>query len=165
MDKEIQKVEDFKKYPSIHGIIVDLRIIVDDLNDRFKKFQEIILELARRLDEEKICKRDMICQTIKEILKDKMAEGKISERWIENCLPTEYKKRYNRKKTIKTEVSSVSQNNQSAALIQKDESNDNSINLEHQYSKPKSHYNDKQKRISQNFMGYYYLSHLYNFHG
>jgi hypothetical protein len=150
MDKEIQKVEDFKKYPSIHGIIVDLRIVVDDLNDRFKKFQEIILELARRLDEEKICKRDIICQLIKEILKDKMAEGKISERWIETCLPIEYKRRHNRKKIVETEVPAVSQkNNQSTSLIQKDKSNNNSysINLENPHNELKSHNNKLKKGL------------------
>ena len=69
----------------------------------------------------------IICQTIKEILKEKIAEGKISERYIESCLPTEYKRKHIRKKIIETEICSVSQkSNQGASLIQKDEPNNNS---------------------------------------
>ena len=74
----------------------------------------------------KICKQEKICQAIKEILKEKIAEGKISERYIESCLPTEYKRKHIRKKIIETEQISVSQSNQGASLIQKDESNNNS---------------------------------------
>ena len=78
------------------------------------------------MDENKLCKQETICQTIKEILKEKISEGKISERYIESCLPTEYKRKHIRKKIIETEICSVSQSNQGASLIQKDESNNNS---------------------------------------
>ena len=83
-------------------------MMVEILSLNFTKLREIIQELARRLDEEQICKQENICQTIKEILKEKIAEGKISERYIESCLPTEYKRKHIRKKIIETEICSVS---------------------------------------------------------
>ena len=114
-------------HPFVNGIIADLKMLVENLDLEFTKLREIIQELARRLDENKICKQETICQTIKEILKEKIAEGKISERYIEGCLPTEYKRKHSRKKIIETEICSVSQkSNQGASLIQKDEPNNNS---------------------------------------
>ncbi len=114
-------------HPSINGIITDLKIMIENLHLKFTTLREIILELARRLDEEQICKQENICQTIKEILKEKISEGKISERYIESCLPVEYKRKHIKKKSIETEICSVSQkSNQGASLIQKDESNNNS---------------------------------------
>ena len=75
-------------HPSVNGIITDLKMLVEELHLKFTTLREIIQELARKLDEEQICKQENICQTIKEILKEKIAEGKISERYIESCLPT-----------------------------------------------------------------------------
>jgi hypothetical protein len=114
-------------HPSVNGIITDLKMMIENLHLKFTKLGEIIQELARRLDEEQICKQENICQVIKEILNEKIAEGKISERYIESCLPTEYKRKHIRKKSIETEQISVSQkSNQSASLIQTDEPNNNS---------------------------------------
>ena len=90
-------------HPSVKGIITDLKIMIESLYLKFTTLREIIQELAKRLDENKICKQENICQTIKEILKDKIMEGKFSERHIENCLPTEYKRKHIRKKIIETE--------------------------------------------------------------
>jgi hypothetical protein len=39
----------------------------------------LILELARQLDEEKLCDRNHISRKIKEILKDKIQAGKITK--------------------------------------------------------------------------------------
>jgi hypothetical protein len=124
-------------HPSVNGIIADLKMMVEELHFEFMKLREIIIELARRLDEEQICKQETICQAIKEILKEKIAEDKISERYIESCLPTEYKRKHIRKKIIESEICSVTQN-KSAALIKKDESNNNIdyINLENRNIEP-----------------------------
>jgi hypothetical protein len=46
------------------------------------------------LDEDHVVKQDQICRKIKEFLKDKIQERKISEGWIEEWLPTEYKRKY-----------------------------------------------------------------------
>lgn len=126
MNKSTNPIDYCINHPSVNGIIADLKILVETLHLEFTKLREIIQELARRLDEEQICKQENICQTIKEILKDKIDEGKISERYIESCLPTEYKRKHIRKKSIKTEQISVSQSNQCAFLIQTDEPNNNS---------------------------------------
>lgn len=70
------------------------------------KAKDLIHELALRLDESKRCERDQV-STIKEIMKDKIREGKITAKWIEDCLPPEYKRKY----TTKSEVSSLSKEN------------------------------------------------------
>src|SRR4051812_40834133 len=92
---------------TIKGIINDLRLVVDQLGNNFVKAKDLIHELARRLDESKQCERDQVSRKIKEILKDKIREGKITAKWIEDCLPPEYKRKY----TTKSEVSSLSKEN------------------------------------------------------
>ena len=127
MNKSTSSIDYCLNHTSVKGIIGDLKEMVEILDSNFTKLREIIQELARRLDENKLCKQETICQTIKEILKEKIAEGKISERYIEGCLSTEYKRKHIRKKSIETEICSVSQkSNQGASLIQKDEPNNNS---------------------------------------
>ena len=109
--------------------------------------REIIIELARRLDEEQFCKQDTICQAIKEILKEKISEGKISERYIESCLPTEYKRKHIRKKIIESEICSVTQN-KSAALIKNESNNDiDYINLENRNIEPQYNHNNITKTL------------------
>jgi hypothetical protein len=92
---------------TIKDIIIDLRLVVDQLGKDFMKAKDLIHELARRLDESKVCERDQVSRKIKEILKDEIREGKITAKWIEDCLPTEYKRKY----TTKSEVSSLSKEN------------------------------------------------------
>ena len=119
MSKSTNPIDDCINHPSVNGIIADLKMLVENLHLEFTKLREIIQELARRLDEEQLCKQEAICQAIKEILKEKIADGKISERYIESCLPTEYKRKHIRKKSTETEQISVSQkSNQSASLMQ-----------------------------------------------
>jgi hypothetical protein len=89
---------------TIKNIINDLRLVVDQLGKNFIKTKDLIHELARRLDENKLCERDQVSRKIKEILKDKIREGKITAKWIEDCLPPEYKRKYR----TKSEVSSLS---------------------------------------------------------
>jgi hypothetical protein len=89
---------------TIKGIINDLRLAVDQLGKDFIKAKDLIHELARRLDESKQCERDQVSRKIKEILKDKIREGKITAKWIEDCLPSEYKRKY----TTKSEDTSLS---------------------------------------------------------
>jgi hypothetical protein len=91
---------------TIKDIIIDLRLVVDQLGKDFMK-ANLIHELARRLDESKVCERDQVSRKIKEILKDEIREGKITAKWIEDCVPTEYKRKY----TTKSEVSSLSKEN------------------------------------------------------
>ena len=102
--ESIESVNDIFNNPKLHGIIIDLKIIIDDYDYNFKKFKELILELAHRLNEEKLCEENKISQVIKDILKDKIKEGKMTSKWIEECLPPAYKRKYN----IKSEQSSLS---------------------------------------------------------
>jgi hypothetical protein len=92
-----------KEEQEINGLIVDLRQIIDHYSTTFARAGDIILRLARRLDETKQCEQGQICKRIKEILKDELKKGKISEKWIEKCLPKEYKRNY-----VKSELSSLS---------------------------------------------------------
>jgi hypothetical protein len=79
---------------AIKGIIADLRQVIDHFSTTFARAGDIILQLARRLDETKQCEQGQICKRIKEILNDELKKGKISEKWIEKCLPKEYKRSY-----------------------------------------------------------------------
>lgn len=92
---------------TIKGIVTDLKLVIDQLDNNFSKAKDLIHELAHRLDESKLCERAQISRKIKEILKDKIEEGKITEKWIEDCLSSEYKRKY----TTKSEVTSLSKEN------------------------------------------------------
>jgi hypothetical protein len=87
----------------IEDIVPKLKSIIDQIHMNFANARKLILELARRFNENKIYEQSQICRKIKEILKDKIKEGKITEKWIEECLPQEYKRKY-----TKSEVSSLS---------------------------------------------------------
>ena len=78
----------------IETVVVNLRAVIDELDRNFASAKSLILELARLLDETKQCKQSQICIKIKEMLADKIKEGKITKKWIERCLPREYRRRY-----------------------------------------------------------------------
>jgi uncharacterized protein YnzC (UPF0291/DUF896 family) len=84
-------------------VVVDLRAVIDALDRNFTSAKSLILKLARLLDETKQGKQSQICAKIKEMLADKIKEGKITKKWIEHCLPQEYRRRY-----VKSEQSSLS---------------------------------------------------------
>jgi len=85
--EEEQTPDSFPQH--IKSIITSLRVVIDQIDSDFKQAKELILEIARRLDEEKLCERDQISRTIKILLKDKIEANKITEKWIE-----EYKRQY-----------------------------------------------------------------------
>jgi len=87
----------------IKTVVVDLRAVIDALDRNFGSAKSLILELTRLLDETKQCKQSQICTKIKEMLADKIKEGKITKKWIERCLPQEYRRRY-----AKSELCSLS---------------------------------------------------------
>jgi len=97
----------------IKSIIATLRIVIDQLDLDFKHAKELILEIARRLDEGGLCERNQISRTIKKILKDKIQEGKVTEKWIEECLAPEYKRKY-----TKSEPSSLSKQQHKQQIIE-----------------------------------------------
>src|ERR1043166_4385303 len=89
----------------IENIIAKLRGVIDELKN-FADAKSLILELARHLDETRQCEGTQICRKIKQMLTDKINEGKITGKWIEECLPQEYKRKYAKK----SELSSLSRN-------------------------------------------------------
>src|SRR5205085_8186304 len=76
----------------IENIIAKLRVVIDERDKNFADAKSLILELARHLDETRQCEGTQICRKIKEMLKDKINEGKITGKWIEECLPQEDRK-------------------------------------------------------------------------
>ena len=90
---------------NLKSIARNLRIAVDQMHLGLTKAKELILETARQLDEEHVEEQAKICKKIKEILKDKIQEGKISEGWIEECLPREYKRKYTRTESQQNHLS------------------------------------------------------------
>ena len=89
----------------IETIVTKLRLVIDELGRNFTNARNLILELARLLDETQRCEQSQISRKIKQMLKDKINEGKITGKWIEECLPQEYKRKY-----AKSEQSSLSRN-------------------------------------------------------
>jgi hypothetical protein len=89
----------------IENIIAKLRVVIDERDKNFADAKSLILDLARHLDETRQCEETQICRKIKEMLNDKINEGKITGKWIEECLPQEYKRKY-----AKSELSSLSRN-------------------------------------------------------
>jgi hypothetical protein len=87
----------------IKTVVVDLKAVIDALDRNFASAKSLILKLARLLDETKQGKQSQICTKIKEMLADKIKEGKITKKWIERCLPQVYRRRYG-----KSEQSSLS---------------------------------------------------------
>jgi hypothetical protein len=67
------------------GVINSLRSLIDRIDSNFREAKDLILDLARRLDEERVVKQGHVSRKIKEILEDKISQGKISEKWIEEC--------------------------------------------------------------------------------
>ena len=104
MDDKMKKIlEYYYNDPETKELIADLKTVIDEIEYPYTKFNTIIKELARRLYEDNICEKDKISQIIKYLLLDKIKKYKISARWIEECLPRDYKRKY----TIKSEVSSL----------------------------------------------------------
>jgi hypothetical protein len=92
---------EIKADPKTFNMIKSLKNKIDQLGIIFSTIKQLILQLAIHLDEDKKCERDQICALIKKLLTDKIKEGKVSSRWIEDCLPNKYKRKY-----IKSEFAS-----------------------------------------------------------
>ncbi|MGB8023893.1 MAG: hypothetical protein WCF06_06205 [Nitrososphaeraceae archaeon] len=96
----------------IETIATKLRLVIDELGRNFTNAKSLILELARLLDETQRCEQCQISRKIKQMLKDKINEGKITGKWIEECLPQEYKRKY-----VKSELSSLLRNTKKVGKI------------------------------------------------
>lgn len=113
---QISKFNQDSGEQNLDHIVNELRYVIDQLSDSFAKAKSLILDLARTIDERNQCEQSEICRKIKDVLKDKIAQGKITAKWVEECLPQEYKRKY-----TKCEQSSLLEDsNQSAAEISLD---------------------------------------------
>ena len=72
----------------IETIVTKLRLVIDELGRNFTNAKNLILELPRLIDETQQCEQCQISRKIKEMLKGKINEGKITGKWIEEyaCL-------------------------------------------------------------------------------
>jgi hypothetical protein len=114
-EEEWTSGSDFDSLPQdIKTMISRLRTLVDQIDSGFKQARDIILDIARLLDEGRLCNRNQISRRIKKILEDKIREGKVTEKWIMECLPSEYKRKYVK---IKSELTSLSNSEQKKQLI------------------------------------------------
>ncbi|MGC1933219.1 MAG: hypothetical protein WA667_29960, partial [Candidatus Nitrosopolaris sp.] len=98
---------------NIKSRIAMLRVVIDQIGSGFEQARQLILEIAKRLDEGGLCERNHVSITVKKILKDKIKEGKVTEKWIEECLPQEYKRQY-----TKSEPSSLSKEQPKQQIIE-----------------------------------------------
>ena len=96
---------EFKMDPTTITILSNLKNKIDQLDNIFGTIKQLVLQLATHLDEGKKCEIHLICTLIKKLISDKVKEGKVSARWIEDCLPNEYKRIYS-----KSEFTSLSGN-------------------------------------------------------
>jgi hypothetical protein len=101
-ETERNNLDDAKR---LEQSIINLKLAIDQIDSSRKNARDLILELARTLDESGECERRSISRKIKELLADKIQEGKITAKWIHDCLPLEYKREYKR------EVTSLSNGN------------------------------------------------------
>lgn len=137
VDKEETKKNNLDDATRLEQIITDLRLSIDQIDSSFKNASDKILELARLVDESGQCERRGISRKIKELLADKIKDGKITAKWIHDCLPSEYKREYKR------EVTSLSGNHvnkkehnidtQSNGNVTVQEIDDNAINNNDKY--------------------------------
>ena len=74
---------------NVRGNVKELRIVIDQLHLNFIQAGELILEIARRLDEDHVVKQHQICRKIKEFLRDKIQERKSVRGGLKSvCLPS-----------------------------------------------------------------------------
>src|SRR5215472_18014051 len=112
----------FNSFPQdIKNIITKLRITVDHIDSPRNYARDLIHELARQLDERRLCERGRISIKIKEILTDKIQLGKITKEWISECLPEDYKRKYIKTKSKLSLLSKQDKDIQQAAKQDQEE--------------------------------------------
>jgi hypothetical protein len=115
---------------SLQQITTDLKLAIDQIGSSVKNASDKILELARLLDESGQCERRSISRKIKELLADKIKEGKITAKWIHDCLPSEYKREYKREVTslsdndIKKKEYNIDSQSDGSLIVQEIDGND-----------------------------------------
>jgi hypothetical protein len=89
--------EAFDSLPeNVKSTVRELWTVIDRFHSDSITAEELIVDIARQLDEGGLCKRDHISRKIKALLRDKIRAGKVTASWIYKCLPDEYKRPYNK---------------------------------------------------------------------
>jgi hypothetical protein len=128
----------------------NLRIAIEQMYLGLTKAKELILETARQLDEEHVEDQDKICKKIKEILKDKIQEGKISEGWIEECLPREYKRKYIRTESQQNHLSELVVSTEGNQISESDIDTDHSTKIGTNSEANQSEFDDEEQDRTTN---------------
>jgi hypothetical protein len=92
-----------EQHPEMKLLLKKLRDSIDDWHRGWTTAKDTILDIARELDEHNLCDRPLICKTVKQLLRQQIDDSKITEKWVEEVLPSEYKRKYE-----KSEQSSLS---------------------------------------------------------
>jgi len=138
-------------------VLTDLRLAIDQIDSSLKNARDLILELARTLDESGECERRSVSRKIKELLADKIQEGKITAKWIHGCLPSEYKREYKREVTslsysdIKNKEINI--DSRSDVIVQGIEGNDIHKNDDNDESLDKGGRQEETKKIIMDVHG------------
>jgi len=94
----IKELNSVKQDYYIEDIITRLNKAIDEYNKISTTARDLILELAKAMRESKSCKKSSeISSKIKKLLQDTITEKKITKRWIEESLPSEFKRKYSPK--------------------------------------------------------------------
>ena len=82
--------EAFDSLPeNVKSTVRELWTVIDRFHSDSITAEELIVDIARQLDEGGLCKRDHISRKIKALLRDKIRAGKVTASWIYKCLPDE----------------------------------------------------------------------------
>lgn len=81
----------------VASIISELKLVLDQNSSNLSHLKELILELARMFDETGTIQKGKISSKIKKVLQEEIKAGKITKRWIHGCLPSDYKRLYNKR--------------------------------------------------------------------
>jgi hypothetical protein len=101
----IKELNSVKQAYNIDDIITRLNKAIEEYNKISTTARDLILELARAIEESNSCKKSSeISSKIKKLLHEKIIEKKITKRWIEESLPSEFKRKY----SLKSEHCSLS---------------------------------------------------------
>lgn len=115
LNDNLEADEDLSTKLSVEVALAKVKQSIHELNITFEKLRDLILELAISLDESGKYARDQICRIMKQLLQEEIKSGKITARWIEESVPSEYKRKYNTA-AKKSEPNSLSGESEEEAL-------------------------------------------------
>ena len=115
---------DISQYPVIQNSVSSIILNIGEFEKTTDTCKTLLLKLCQDLLALNICEEHQVSITIKDILKEKIELNKITERWIERCLPEEYKRKYE-KKTVTSSLSASKDENHELSTSEDSVSNTN----------------------------------------